>query len=744
MFNNTILYPAPDIAGQYLSWRSFLVDQIIHYHTIPFWNPYEYAGAPFIGNPLSAMFYPPNVIFFLMDVGRAFKYLFFINIFLIGLFTYLYAKLVIKSRVSSVFSSIIMMFNGVIVARINAGHVSNVDVLIWFPLLLYFIEQNIRKASQKFIASVGIVVGLTILAGHIQVAFYSLFAGFLYFLVRVALDYLENKKIKVIVLNFLYFIVGYCIGFCLASIQLLPVLEFGQYSARSVVSYEFATNFSIPALQSIEIFLPRLFGQPQLNFAWGRGSFAEFTSYSGIYAYILALVSFFYCKNKIVFTFGILLVFSFLFVLGDYGPLFHLFYYYVPGFNHFRIPATMLFLFSFSISILSGFGLSAIYKLIQKKKAVLKNLHILVIFLIIIVGIFIEYILVEPGFISFFVKEIISKKFEIQDVSTFSLLLKTDLLVVFFSLVIFLFTLHIKRLKKYFQIIMIVAIVADLFFFGIPILTSKNSYIDRNEERIIRKINTNFRVLDLANINPLILQKAKGEQVRSYSPALLSDFRDYLWSAGTHSNLPYEPYVSLNVITNYNILKLLNVGYIISNREIHNSNITKIDQGKNLFLYRIYDSYPKAFTMVHTERVVGKNALEIIKLDTFNPRQTLLLDSDYPSFDDNEYRSRNVLLEQKTPNKIIMVTTSPQKEYLFTSEIWYPGWKAYVNGKEQKILKADYIFRAIQLSKGDNHIEFIYDPFSFRFAKYLFLLGIIACAFLFLGQKRKLIKTSVR
>jgi hypothetical protein len=721
------------------------VDQIVHHHTIPLWNPYEYGGAPFVGNPLSAIFYPPNIIFFLTDVGQAFKYLFFVNVFLLGAFTYLYGRLVIKSRPSSLLSSIVMMFNGVVVARINAGHVSNVDVLVWFPLLLYFIELCIRKKRLVFVAFLGIVVGLTILAGHIQVAFYSLIAGLLYFIIRIILEYLENRSIEKLVVVSLYVIAGYSIGFCLSSIQLLPVLEFGQYSARNVVSYEFATNFSIPILQSIEIFLPRIFGQPQLNFAWGRGSFTEFASYSGILAYVLALFSFFNQRNKMIVTYGILLVFSFLFVLGNYGPIFHLFYYFVPGFNHFRIPATMLFLLSFSISMLAGFGLSGFCESTLKKKFKAKYLKVITLILTSLSCLLSGYVLLDKNIIGVFVKEVISKKFEIKDIAIFSQLLITDLLVISFCLMIFTLLVFIKKIRKHSRVVIFVVCIVDLFFFGLPLLTTNNSYIDHDEERVIQKIDTkNFRVLDLANINPLILQKEHGEQVRSYSPALLSSFRDYLWSVGAHADLPYEPYVSLDVVTNYNLLKLLNVGYIISSKEIHNSNVVKIGQEKKLFLYKIYDSYPKAFTVVHVEKVSENDVLERIKSDTFQPRKTLLLNSKYPSFEDNEYQSRNIVMQYKTPNEISLSTNSPQDEYLFISEIWYPGWRAYVNGSEREVVKADSVFRSIHLSKGHNSIVFVYDPFSYKIGKYLSLLGIAVCILIFFGPKRKLLEINVR
>jgi len=63
--------------------------------------------------------------------------------------------------------------------------------------------------------------------------------------------------------------------------------------------------------------------------------------------------------------------------------------------------------------------------------------------------------------------------------------------------------------------------------------------------------------------------------------------------------------------------------------------------------------------------------------------------------------------------------------FLFTSEIYYPGWKAYVDGKESKIYKANYIFRAVYLTPGSHTIVFKYEPFSFKIGLCISLLTLL-------------------
>jgi uncharacterized membrane protein YfhO len=42
---------------------------------------------------------------------------------------------------------------------------------------------------------------------------------------------------------------------------------------------------------------------------------------------------------------------------------------------------------------------------------------------------------------------------------------------------------------------------------------------------------------------------------------------------------------------------------------------------------------------------------------------------------------------------------------MLMSEIWYPDWKAEVNGAEAPVIAADYCLRAIALEAGDHDIR---------------------------------------
>jgi uncharacterized membrane protein YfhO len=47
------------------------------------------------------------------------------------------------------------------------------------------------------------------------------------------------------------------------------------------------------------------------------------------------------------------------------------------------------------------------------------------------------------------------------------------------------------------------------------------------------------------------------------------------------------------------------------------------------------------------------------------------------------------------------------------SELFYPGWQAYIDGNKALTLRADYLLRAIPMPAGRHNVVFVYRPASF-------------------------------
>jgi uncharacterized membrane protein YfhO len=82
-------------------------------------------------------------------------------------------------------------------------------------------------------------------------------------------------------------------------------------------------------------------------------------------------------------------------------------------------------------------------------------------------------------------------------------------------------------------------------------------------------------------------------------------------------------------------------------------------------------------------------------------------------------------------NKSIQLNVSlPLPKMLVLSETFYPGWKAYCDGRETKIYRANFAFRAVPVPAGTHRIAMVYDPVSFRIGKAITLFTLFIFIFL--------------
>ena len=58
-------------------------------------------------------------------------------------------------------------------------------------------------------------------------------------------------------------------------------------------------------------------------------------------------------------------------------------------------------------------------------------------------------------------------------------------------------------------------------------------------------------------------------------------------------------------------------------------------------------------------------------------------------------------------------------------------------GKQKKIMRANYAFRAIALEPGEYEVQFTYEPVSFKIGAFISLLTLIGIAAWFYVRRKK-------
>jgi uncharacterized membrane protein YfhO len=168
-------------------------------------------------------------------------------------------------------------------------------------------------------------------------------------------------------------------------------------------------------------------------------------------------------------------------------------------------------------------------------------------------------------------------------------------------------------------------------------------------------------------------------------------------------------------------LDLLNTKYFLSSQPFEHPKFKPVFQGDGVYVFQNQTYLPRARIVFNYE--VMKNRNEILKRiadPNFDYRNTIILEEQPQGFStstDTSLARGRAWIEKDQINNFEVGTELTQPGFLILSENYYPSWKAYVDGKETKIYRADYLFRAVFLDKGKHTIRFVFDSVPYRIGK---------------------------
>jgi len=664
-----------DVVLLFSFWRSFFAAGIVHGTGLPLWNPFVFSGTPFIGNPLSAMFYPVTWLFLFLNNDTLFGYIYILDVILIGIFTFYYGREIDLSKFGALIAAISFMFCGVILPRIFAGHLPTIDAFVWFTAALLFFERSCKSGKALYGICAGIALGMMFLAGEIQIALYGASATVLYVMLRVLLQNnsmpLRSKASRLLAIM----VLSIAICGAISAIQLLPTWEFSQFSNRAGgVSYDFSTEMSLPPSNMITLLIPDYFGSVGNTLIYPVYYYWEFCLYLGILPLILACAGLWFHNSRYRLILGCLALFALLFSLGTYTPVYDLFFHFVPGFSMFRKPSSMLFVFAWGVALLAGMGGDVITASVtekEKNRFYLFRNGLLVLSFITLVFLF----LTGTGW------KMPSSSNELLDYYlVFSCIFFLSVIVISFG-----DTLGIE--KGWLQRILIAIVVVDLFFFGMQFIDTRSpETVFKNPAYIPvlqNETDTYFRIYDTTQtLNQNLAYRNNLYLVNGYDPTYLKDYQLFFVRAFGKNSLSINTtwWIDNSSVTNPDILRLLNVRYIITGEPMEIPGTVCV-YNDTVIVYRLNSTYPRAYIVSEKE---FRNTTPLI----MNPAK----------------------ITAYYPNTITVDAETSEESYLVTSEIYYPGWTAQDNGRPVEILKSQGIFRSVRLSPGNHTVTFTYFP----------------------------------
>ena len=779
IYSGKTLYGS-DFLAYFYPLKAFIFDHFSINGFVPLWNPFQFSGTPVIANIQASMFYPLGFLYYLMPTDAAYLYSTVLHSILAAVFMYLFVRSLGTSKTGAFLSGLLFGFNGYLVAHIYAGHLSFVQNYIWIPLVFFLVHRFFLLRQWNYALAAGLILGVQILGGFPQIAFYTILAMLLFFCYEAGLfthphlfsrRHVKGHPIRAGAIqgipshrrNAEYTPGAECagnadapgqvrhllftgsgavliiiIGFSFSAIQVLPTYEFLQLSTRAGgIPYEFAVMDSLPPINLITLFIPDFFGNPAQGTFWAGETtwqFWEFCAYVGLIPLLLVFMSIRQLmSDRMGLFFLFLALVSVFLAFGKYNPIYPLIYR-LPGFHSFRVPAQILFLYIFSISVLAGKALDSVRDGAQfeKRRSHLFAACVLFIALAILAWVRLAPLdlaglllrLTEPPITD---PNLLARMCQIVDGATLKFCA--------FALA-FLAAVYLGSKKSFggrrIACGLIGLCVIDLISFCFPMLQPIDIQMIEERGKTLTPIAESNNLNRAMIMGPCFIGNAGlwygFRDIQGYDPLILKRYMEYInCSQGLR---PDPKVVNLHYVRDVrnNLIRMLNLEYVV-------------DCGRQRIL-KMQEVVPSAY-LVHSSVIKAHDeVLGFMMSSDFSPLEQVVFEEKRGNMREALRRTGaqirdQVQLSRKGSDdmKIRVQTNAPA--YLVLGEIYYPGWKAFVDGNEKPLLRADYLFRALYLDPGTHLIRLCFSPQSFLLGAIISLACMVVVLSTMLCNRRR-------
>jgi hypothetical protein len=760
------------------------------------WNPYIFGGMPAYAISVGYKWF--NLIFVSVDAVRSTfsspfavdyaKWTFYLLALAYTMFAFFYLQT--KNKLISLLVALAVSFSTGVIVFLFIGHVTKLVALWVFPvifLLLFNFQKRIKLLEVLLLI---IFLDVMFLGWHVQIIFYVFFSVMIYFIYFFLRSFrLKDKFLRMqLVKSAGIFVLAVVVGLLIQSDNLTQVYEYTPFSTRGTESitekqtgptnqsesdfYQYATNWSFSPGEVLTFIIPSYYGfgkstyqgplsqnQPvEVNTYFGQMPFVDVAMYMGVIIFFLALFAMIAdWKNPLVRFFTILSVIALLISFGrTFSVVYDLMFNYFPFFDKFRVPSMILVLVQLSFPILAGLGLVKILSLREKtdqriEKIVRNSFYIFS-------GIFIISLILASPIKEWFIARVAAnaeKGSRLQAIHDYmgDMFISDFRFAFFFTAATFGLAFgYIKRnlSADIFVLLVAIMVVVDLFRIDyrgetytdnpeIEQLFNKPDYIQAIDNTGDKSI---YRVLNLKqdgsigslNQNSNYLSYFSMYDIYGYSgikPRAIQDYYDVLGS-------PANP----------TFWRMLNVKYIIFDKEVNSPDLQLIYSGNKTFVYLYKNFLPRAYFVNTVNKKPDLEILNLVKNTQFDPMFIAFTDEEISGIEIPD-TSAFVRIEKYEDEHIELNVNASGNNFLFLGDTYMSGqanyklfklptgWKAFIDGNETKIYRANHGFRGIVVPKGNHKIEFTYLPESFVISKYLaftfsslILLGLIVTIFL--------------
>ena len=764
----------------------------------PLWCPYIFSGMPSFGSLLSA----PHVNrldefftgLFRTAMMPEFTFIFF-NYLLLALFMFLLMRGLAVEPLPALFSGLAVIFIPQFIAFTAYGHNTKFLAVVLIPVILLLAKKMMEEKNALWFSLTALAIGFQMVRAHIQVSYYTFLLLGIYFLYKEIADFRRSGEFKPLLISAGLLAGAVFAGVLLSMTLYTSVLDYQRYSIRGGsgegggLEFDYAANWSFHPLEMVTFFIPSFMGFGGATY-WGKMPFTDYPLYFSVIVFLLAGLAILLRRDRTTWIMTIVALFSLLVSFGKhlpllYGPLFKL----LPYFNKFRVPSMIHIILDIAMLILAGIGLQALFELrtqlpqlkpmerSRKMKGVKRYLYaftgiVLLLVLIVLLGKSIYMGMAGSG--GHTLNE--AQRLEAYNKALLDSFKSIGLLALAIVLIFQFLKNNLTRLTL--TLSLSAMVIFDLIMVDAKIIHPR----DKSDEKAFFAATPAVQYLkqekELYRIFPVLDDKSGNwymyhliPNISGYSAAKVRLYQDFLdetgfgsqdryglnsfmskyWRVGMRDNRVTPVEVPLDQIAperrafDSAMLDMLNVKYLVLQYlPLNDPRYQPVADPEQIPLYRNTTVLPRAFFADSTRQFTGrKNIFDFMKSGRFDPRRVAIIEEN-PPFAVAPAGANTAEITRHDLHQIDIAAQVKSPTILVLSEIYYPaGWKAYVDGKETRIFKTNYLLRGLFLRPGDHQIVFKFDPASYRAGKWistltlLLLLGLLGYALWLLYQRRR-------
>ncbi|CAH1675809.1 YfhO family protein [Hyphomicrobiales bacterium] len=700
----------------------------IHTGQSPFWNHNVFAGSPQIADPQSLIF-SPAILLALLSPAPSFREVdaYVLAHLLAGGLAFI---LFFRDRgwhpAGGLMAALVFAFGASAAWRVQ--HVGQIASYAFFAIAFWLTARMLQRSSILSGAFAGFAAGLMVLEPD-QVA---LLGGYVLFGMVVA--HWISGGWPALRASLLPITAASVVGFAVIAMPLLWTWLFAEATTRPEIDFGVAARGSLHPMSLLSAFVGDLFGakDPAVEF-WGPYTNPQVLHlsqnmaqvYFGALPLLLLLAPGLtrgWLWDKSVRPLTLMFVFMVLFALGRYTPLFHLAYEYLPGVKQFRRPADATFLIGGLAAVLSGYVLHRILTAEEGTS-------------------FRRDLLIGAGMVAAtVVLALVVSRGEGHLADAWK---PVALALGWFAvagLAFFVLQRWRGALGTAAAAVLVTGVVAaDL---GVNNGPNESTALPPQMYDVLEPGTKNETIALLKQLTSQPEGSPRRDRVEllgmgfewpnagmvhgfdhtlGYNPLRLEDFSEAVGTGDGIAKPADRKFTPLFPSYRCRLANLLGLRYIASpvpieqvDHALKAEDLTLIARTKQGYVYENTHALPRVqfvggwqFADFQSMKLSGR-------WPETDPQQAVLLDVEPPvaTPEGPVAVQADVKLTQYRNALVEVEVTTPAPGFVVLNDIWHPWWKAEVDGVETEILRANVLFRAVQVPAGTHKVRFTFQPLS--------------------------------